>query len=69
MALPTFSPNSSRGRELLDTILREAKAVLKDANGTTIGVVNLYQASNLEPVKITADLKGLGEGKKGFHVQ
>ncbi|ELU42796.1 copper/zinc superoxide dismutase domain-containing protein [Rhizoctonia solani AG-1 IA] len=46
-----------------------AKAVLKDANGTQIGVVNLYQASNLEPVKITADLKGLGaEGKKGFHV-
>ncbi|KAJ1303131.1 hypothetical protein OPQ81_011331 [Rhizoctonia solani] len=46
-----------------------AKAVLKDANGTTIGVVNLYQASNLEPVKITADLKGLGAaGKKGFHV-
>ena len=30
MALPTFSPNSSRGRELLDTILREAKVVLKD---------------------------------------
>jgi Cu/Zn superoxide dismutase len=48
----------------------QAKAVLKDANGTTIGVVNLYQASNLDPVKITADLKGLGaEGKKGFHVQ
>ncbi|CAE6401314.1 unnamed protein product [Rhizoctonia solani] len=46
-----------------------AKAVLKDATGATIGVVNMYQASNLDPVKITADLKGLGaEGKKGFHV-
>ncbi|CUA69980.1 Superoxide dismutase [Cu-Zn] [Prionace glauca] [Rhizoctonia solani] len=46
-----------------------ANAVLKDVNGTTIGVVNLYQASNLDSVKITADLKGLGAaGKKGFHV-
>ncbi|CAE6504162.1 unnamed protein product [Rhizoctonia solani] len=46
-----------------------AKAVLKDANGTSIGVVNLYQASNLEPVKITGQLTGLGAaGKKGFHV-
>ncbi|CAE6495555.1 unnamed protein product [Rhizoctonia solani] len=46
-----------------------AKAVMKDANGTTIGVVNLYQASNLDSVMVTGDLKGLGaEGKKGFHV-
>ncbi|KAF8725296.1 Superoxide dismutase, partial [Rhizoctonia solani] len=68
LALLTFSSASAK---LTCETKKEvyAKAVLKDANGTQIGVVNLYQASNLEPVKITADLKGLGaEGKKGFHV-
>ncbi|KAG8758187.1 Superoxide dismutase [Cu-Zn] [Ceratobasidium sp. 423] len=46
-----------------------AKAYLTGPNGTVAGVVNFYQPSGLERVKVTGTLKGLGtQGKKGFHI-